>query len=152
MIYETVFDQWFLDHVDPVWEDARGYPAQVLKLTLQGVKNFSSAYYESGQLPHDRPLWAWGVFPYYKHAGELWMLFDKRAAAHPFDIVREARKTLHFLQSPGYGGWEFARIFGQFDTRVTSNYKLARMLGFREEAVMRKFDGVNDFSLHARVR
>ena len=148
MIYETKFDQHFLDEVNPVWEDARSYPQQVIKLTLAGAINYSAAYWEEYPPFPAHPVWAWGVFPYWEGVGEIWMLFDKRAENHTFKIVREARRAIALLEGPL---WSFHRIFGQFDTRVTANYKLARLLGFREEGRMRKFDGEHEFSLYARV-
>lgn len=145
MIYETRFDEGFLEAVDPVWEDARSYPAHVLRLRDAGARSYSAAYYEKSSA---QPVWAWGVFPYWEGVGEVWMLFDKRSEDHAFEIVREARATLARLER---APWNFVRIFGQFDTRVRANYKLARLLGFREEGLMRKFDGKHDFSLYARV-
>jgi len=143
------FTQEFLDRVDPTWEDARSYPAHVLKLTEEGAESYSASYWEEPL--HDlKPLWAWGVFPYWDAVGEVWMLFDKSAAGHAFEIVREARIVLDRLEKPP---WSFKRIFGQFDTRVTQNYKLAHLTGFYREGLLRNFGvgGEQDFSVYARV-
>ena len=146
-VLKCPFEQWFLDNVDPVWEDARSYPQQVLSLTESGVPNYSAAYVD---LQGD-PLWAWGVFPYWKGVGEVWMLFDKRATRYSFQIVRRARVMLEFLEETNYGGWGFTRIFGQFDTRLKSNYRLAKLLGFQEEGLLRKYYDGHDFAVYARV-
>lgn len=146
MIFETNFSQWVYDRIDPIWADTRMYPQQVLKLEAAGVPSHSAAFIQSA-LEGPYPLWAWGVFPYWEGVGEAWMYFDKRAAGHALRIIREARKFIARVE----GEHGFHRIFGQFDTRITANYKLAKILGFEEEGLLRKHVADHDYASVARV-
>ena len=146
MIVKTGFDVDFLRDMDMVYANSRSYAADVLAAELANRGSHMWGYAENGH-----PLFAWGAFPYWQGVAEVWMAVDRRLghrAMYMRPILNEIRVQLVALERD----WGYHRLFGQYEVAQTQSAKLARILGFEQEGILRKYgsDGA-DYVICARV-
>lgn len=141
-IVSATFTIEFLDALDLV--DPRAYP-YVRQVVEHEYLRFCGAYTDEAG-----PLWAWGVVPLWNGVGDLWMVFDRRAERYVFRIVREAQMKLIQLQEVHR---HFVRLQGQHPADSQGLRKLARLLGFQEEGILRQYGlgGEGDYVMTSRI-
>jgi hypothetical protein len=91
---------------------------------------------------------AFGIVPLAHGRGLAWAVFDRNISPKRFTTVAKRAKfmmeemfNLHFFRLEAYiqPGYEQA-------------HRLAKVFKFEKEGRMRKFDGINDYDLYARVK
>jgi RimJ/RimL family protein N-acetyltransferase len=147
MITKTNFDREFLQDMDLVYANSRSYAENVLSLDSSERWSHMWGYSES-----NRPLFAWGAVPYWPGVAEIWMAVDSRLQrryGYMRPILNEIRDQMRILERD----WGYHRLFGQYEVAQTQSAKLARILGFEREGILRKYgSGGEDYVICARVR
>jgi len=144
MLVEVPFGHEFLDRMDPVFPEGMRYVRQVADIELSAPGSCFVAAFED-----DTPMLVIGLLQLWNGVGEVFIVIDKKLvrSGNFFQAMRLGRTMLETFEDAGY-----RRLQGQWRVDCPCG-KLARMMGFQREGILRNagYNGVGDYVIAARV-
>lgn len=99
-----------------------------------------------GVLDDGEVVAGYGILPMGAGRGWLWAMFDREIGPRRF--LRAVRQGERLLD--GFMG-SFYRVEATVKVGYTEGVRFADLMGFEREGTLRKYDGVHDYHMYARV-
>lgn len=123
-----------------------GGTVEELGESADAMAAFHANHPASTLVHNDEPLVSFGITPIWDHSATVWAVFSDSAADYGAHVYRYAKQFVADISE------QFERVQCDVSADLHKARRFVEMLGFAEEAVMRKY-GPNgeDFCRYARV-